>query len=83
VEHGQAGVGGDDRGFAAPTLESQRHQPISFAAAMVGGELVHVLCGQCGGIVPAVGSMQFQEGAQFEAGAPHVVERAGATGTAW
>ena len=78
VEDGLPGVGGNDGRLAMTTPESQRHQAVPLPVALVGDELLHVLRGQCPGVVPASGSVDFQEGAQLQTGSAHVVEGAGA-----
>ena len=78
-EDGLPGVGGHDRRLAVNAPGSQRGQPVELALPLVGGELVHVRCGEDPGVVAAAGGGGLQEGAQLQPGAPRVVE--GAAGT--
>ena len=78
MEYREPGVGGHDGRCAAAAAEAERRQPVSLALVLVGGELLDVLLREQCGVLPGVGSVDVEEGAQFQTGTPHVVERAGA-----
>ena len=74
VEDGLPGAGGHDRRLARTAPGRQRGQPVALALPLVGDELVHVPGRQCPRVMAAGGSAELQEGAQLQAGPPHVVE---------
>lgn len=78
MEDALPGVGGHDRRLAVDASGRQRDQAAPLALPLVGDELVHVLGRQHPRVVAAGGSVQFQEGAQFQTGSAHVVEGASA-----
>ena len=80
VEHQRAGGRGDDAGRPIGAFHRQRRQAVAFAVTLVGDEPAQVLAVEQSRVVPALGRIVLQEGAQFRCGPAGCVEDAAGAG---
>jgi hypothetical protein len=78
VEHDHARDGGDGGGLAIAAVQPQGLQAVAFPMPVVGGEALHVLGTQQGGIVAALGRVGCEERAELDGRSTDVVERCAA-----